>query len=267
MEQILANKGTGVVTSCPSDSADDYIMLTTLQRKAAYYNIKDEWVQGFHAVPMIRTPTYGTLSAPAYCKAHKIASPKEKELLTQAKEVLYKEGYFQGTMIIGACKDMCVEREGNQKKKGARPTKTNATSKKRPVSEAKPVIRAELIASGEAVPYFEPEKEVMSRSGDQCVVSLVDQWYLDYGEQQWRAQAQRCVDGLRTFHTETKNAFDAVLGWLNQWACSRSYGLGSRIPWDETYLIESLSDSTIYMSYYTVAHILHGTSKRFSRGK
>jgi hypothetical protein len=45
-------------------------------------------------------------------------------------------------------------------------------------------------------------------------------------------------------------------GWLNQWACSRSFGLGTRLPWDEQYLIESLSDSTIYMAYYTVAHYL-----------
>ncbi len=32
-----------------------------------------------------------------------------------------------------------------------------------------------------------------------------------------------------------------------------------RLPWDPEYLIESLSDSTIYMAYYTVAHVLqHG---------
>ena len=30
------------------------------------------------------------------------------------------------------------------------------------------------------------------------------------------------------------------------------------MPWDEQYLIESLSDSTIYMAYYTVAHLLQG---------
>ena len=47
-----------------------------------------------------------------------------------------------------------------------------------------------------------------------------------------------------------------VLGWLHQWACSRSFGLGSRVPWDPQYLIESLSDSTIYMAYYTLAHLL-----------
>jgi len=34
--------------------------------------------------------------------------------------------------------------------------------------------------------------------------------------------------------------------------------VGTKLPWDEQYLIESLSDSTIYMAYYTVAHLLQG---------
>ena len=29
------------------------------------------------------------------------------------------------------------------------------------------------------------------------------------------------------------------------------------MPWDKQYLIESLSDSTIYMSYYTVIHAVY----------
>ena len=31
---------------------------------------------------------------------------------------------------------------------------------------------------------------------------------------------------------------------------------GTRLPWDPQFLIESLSDSTIYMAFYTVAHLL-----------
>lgn len=54
------------------------------------------------------------------------------------------------------------------------------------------------------------------------------------------------------------HSFQHTLGWLNQWACSRSFGLGTRVPWDPEFLIESLSDSTIYMAFYTVAHILQG---------
>lgn len=37
---------------------------------------------------------------------------------------------------------------------------------------------------------------------------------------------------------------------------SHSWQPRRRLPWDPQYLIESLSDSTIYMAYYTVAHLL-----------
>ena len=46
--------------------------------------------------------------------------------------------------------------------------------------------------------------------------------------------------------------------WLREWACSRQFGLGTQLPWDEQWVIESLSDSTIYMAYYTIAHLLQG---------
>jgi leucyl-tRNA synthetase len=62
---------------------------------------------------------------------------------------------------------------------------------------------------------------------------------------------------MNTYLPETRNAFEAVLDWLNQWACARTYGLGSKLPWDPVFLVESLSDSTIYMSYYTIANLLH----------
>ena len=61
---------------------------------------------------------------------------------------------------------------------------------------------------------------------------------------------------MELYHEETRRGFEYTLGWLRQWACSRSFGLGTRLPWDPQYLIESLSDSTIYMAYYTVAHLL-----------
>jgi len=63
---------------------------------------------------------------------------------------------------------------------------------------------------------------------------------------------------METYGDDVRNQLEKGLDWIHEWACSRSYGLGSRIPWDPTYLIESLSDSTIYMAYYTIAHILHG---------
>lgn len=98
----------------------------------------------------------------------------------------------------------------------------------------------------------------MSRSGDECVVALTDQWYLLYGEEEWKALSEECLKGMELFNDEARHGFEHTLGWLNQWACSRSFGLGTRVPWDPQFLIESLSDSTIYMAFYTVVHLLQG---------
>lgn len=58
--------------------------------------------------------------------------------------------------------------------------------------------------------------------------------------------------------SSTLEAFNSKVAWLKEWACSRQFGLGTQLPWDEQWVIESLSDSTIYMAYYTIAHLLHG---------
>ena len=55
------------------------------------------------------------------------------------------------------------------------------------VAEVKGIIKKELIEESSAILYSEPEKQVMSRSGDECVVALTDQWYLTYGEDHWKA--------------------------------------------------------------------------------
>jgi leucyl-tRNA synthetase len=234
MDTVLATKGTGVVTSVPSDSPDDYATVTELAKKAEYYKIKKEWAE-LEIPPIIKTPSYGDKTAEFLVKKLKINSPKDAKQLAEAKELAYKEGFYQGIMLVG---DFVGEK----------------------VEKAKPKVREQLIKSGEAFAYAEPEGIVISRSGDPCTVALLNQWYLDYGEKEWRAQAEGYVaNALNAYHDETKNALLANLAWLNQWACARSFGLGSKLPWDPQFLVESLSDSTIYMAYYTIAHFIHST--------
>ncbi|CAG8679942.1 42317_t:CDS:10 [Gigaspora margarita] len=232
MENVLATKGTGVVTSVPSDSPDDYITLQDVKKKSAYYKVDPSWA-AFDPIPIIDTPSYGNLAAPNVCQQKKINSQKDRVQLAEAKEIVYKEGFYNGVMLVGDFKG-------------------------KPVQEAKPLTKDLLISTGQGFLYNEPEGLVMSRSGDECVVALCDQWYLDYGEEEWRKQAEKCLEKMNTFGNETRHQFEQTLAWLNKWACARSYGLGSKLPWDPQYLVESLSDSTIYMAYYTVAHLLHG---------
>ena len=63
---------------------------------------------------------------------------------------------------------------------------------------------------------------------------------------------------FKSYNKNVLNLFLQTLDWLKEWGCSRNFGLGTRLPWDEQYLIESLSDSTIYMAYYTISHMLQG---------
>ena len=183
--------------------------------------------------PIISTPNYGDLCAVKAVQDLKIKSQKDKKELADAKDAVYKEGYYNGKMIVG-----------------------EFTGK--PVLEAKPLLRQLLISSNQAFVYCEPDGLVISRSGDECVVTLADQWCMNYGEESWKKLAAECLAGMDTYGSESRNAFEKTLDWLGQWACSRKFGLGSRLPWDPQWLIESLSDSTIYMAYYTVAHHLQG---------
>ena len=185
----------------------------------------------FDPVPIIELEPYGRLSAPTICSQMKIQSQNERDKLLEAKDKIYMKSFYDGILLVG--------KHANTK-----------------VSDAKKLVRDDLIANGQACAYYEPEGKVMSRSNDECVVALVDQWFLDYGNEKWKEVTKKALDKMTVYHTETRNQFENVLGWLHEHACSRSYGLGSKLPWDEQYLIESLSDSTIYMAYYSVAHLL-----------
>jgi leucyl-tRNA synthetase len=46
------------------------------------------------------------------------------------------------------------------------------------------------------------------------------------------------------------------VNWIREWPCARKIGLGTPLPWDKDWIVETLSDSTIYMAFYTIAHII-----------
>jgi len=46
--------------------------------------------------------------------------------------------------------------------------------------------------------------------------------------------------------------FINVIDWFKEWACARKTGLGTPLPWSPGWIVETLSDSTIYMAFYTI---------------
>ena len=61
---------------------------------------------------------------------------------------------------------------------------------------------------------------------------------------------------MRTIPEKTRDEYLYTLDWLKTRPCTRAAGLGTRFPFDENKMIEALSDSTLYMAYYTIAHLL-----------
>jgi leucyl-tRNA synthetase len=236
METISMTKGTGIVTSVPSDAPDDLINLRELQKDEKLrnkYGIKPEMVQ-FEPVPIIQIPDFSNMAAVDAVERFGVKNAKDKENLAKAKDEVYNKGFYQGVMEIGEYKGLKVQ-------------------------EAKPKVKEDMIKNGSASVYYEPESIVKNRMGEICVVALVDQWFITYGEESWKNFIDSHVHSgnFETYNKSTLRAFEEIINWLKEWGCSRTFGLGSYIPWDKKYLIESLSDSTIYMAYYTICNYLH----------
>eukprot|EP00547_Thalassionema_nitzschioides_P000863 CAMPEP_0194202012 /NCGR_PEP_ID=MMETSP0156-20130528/2140_1 /TAXON_ID=33649 /ORGANISM="Thalassionema nitzschioides, Strain L26-B" /LENGTH=1244 /DNA_ID=CAMNT_0038927371 /DNA_START=100 /DNA_END=3834 /DNA_ORIENTATION=+ len=242
---ISMTKGTGVVTSVPSDAPDDYAALRDMQTKPELrklYGITEAMVAEYHPVPIIRIPggdeevlglaDFGDMAAVTACEHLGVKDQHDAGKLKKIKKSVYNKGFYAGVMTIGS-------QEGKK------------------VEDAKDAVKAELLESGEALRYWEPEEEIKSRSGDVCVIAFIDQWFLTYGQNDWKKAVVNHVGNEDTFEAYgVRNEYLNTLEWLGNWACSRSFGLGTKVPWDPQFVVESLSDSTIYMAYYTVAHLL-----------
>jgi len=145
---IKMGKGTGVVTSVPSDAPADFAALRDLKEKPALrqkFGITDEMVMPFDVVPIINIPGFGDKAAETVCDTLGIVSQNDAVKLEEAKDLVYLKGFTDGIMLVGS-------------------------QKGKKVCDAKPIVRAELINSGEALPYWEPENLVMSRSGGRLVM-------------------------------------------------------------------------------------------------
>src|SRR5207245_1722514 len=164
----------------------------------------------------------------------------DREKLEQAKAEVYKSGFYRGVL-----NENCGPFAGVR------------------VEIAKEEIRKELTSKGQADLMYEPSAPVVCRCMTPAIVKVVDnQWFLAYGDPAWKAQVHEAIASMELHPEALRKWFDYVTDWLHDWPCTHHRGLGTILPWDSNWVIESLSDSTIYMAYYTIAHALQGGAPR-----
>ncbi len=124
------------------------------------------------------------------------------------------------------------------------------------VPEARQRVTEFLISKSLGSKMYEVmNRPVYCRCGNEIVVKVLrDQWFLDYGNPEWKSLAKKLISEMTFYPEDARKDFLYVADWLQKRACARTRGLGTPLPWDKKWIIESLSDSTIYMAYYTVAH-------------
>ncbi|MBI2148642.1 leucine--tRNA ligase [Candidatus Woesearchaeota archaeon] len=234
--------GTGIVHSVPSDSADDLISLWDLQKNDELikkYNLDSKEVKSIKPIPVLNTPEYGDIPAEVFLKKFNVKSQNEREKLEEIKKELYKLSYYSATFNHLYKNIFSKNLEGMQ------------------VQDGKELIKNYLLKKGVINLYYQLTGKVVCRCLTPSIIKIVsDQWFIDYGNEEWKELAHKCLNKMQLYPEKSRVQFDYVIDWLKPWACTHEEGLGTRLPWDEKWLIESLSDSTIYMAYYTIAYLV-----------
>ncbi|MEM3612580.1 MAG: leucine--tRNA ligase [Candidatus Bathyarchaeia archaeon] len=224
---------TGVVMSVPGHAPYDYVALENLKSDTSRlfeYRLTEEVVKAINAISIIEVSQYSEIPAADIVKRMGIKEQTDPKLEDATKEV-YRHEFHSGKMKSNTGKYAGLS-----------------------VAEAKEKVKQDLIAAGKATTMYELlNRPVRCRCGTECVVKIFEnQWFIDYGNPEWKALAHKCLEKMRILPEELRAEYKYVIDWLHEKACARKSGLGTRLPWDPEWIIESLSDSTIYMAYYTI---------------
>ncbi len=224
---------TGVVYSVPAHAPADYIALSDLKKNEELlqkYDLKEK-VDEIQPINVVTLKGFGKIPAEEIIQKFGVKDQKDEKLKDATNE-LYKLEHAKGIIsehIIGY-KDL-------------------------PVQKARDEIINNLLESGTGdLMHDFAERPVICRCGTKAVVKILeDQWFLKYSDESWKKLAVECLEQEKIVPPEVRANFEYYIDWLEDWACSRRIGLGTKLPWDNQWLIEPLSDSTVYMAYYAIA--------------
>mgnify|MGYP000557260675 FL=1 len=221
--------GTGLVMSVPAHAPKDYQALMDLKAKNHKTALKIE------PIPIITTEGYGKIPAKEICEKMGVADQSDKKLEEATNELYLKE--FTSGKLNEQCGDFQNIKVEFGRDKVRDWLMENRHLEKFPVLENGPV---------------------RCRCGTECVVKILsNQWFLNYGDEEWKEKARNCLDEMNILPNKIETEFKDVIDWLHERACARQQGLGTKLPWDKDWIVESLSDSVIYMAYYTISRFVN----------
>lgn len=226
------NNGTGIVMSVPAHAPYDYQALVDLRKDEntlKKYNI----TANVTPVKIIQTDAFSSnesSAAETIVTSYAIKDQNDPKL-EDATNKIYSEEFHNGKLLAN------INEIGNLS-----------------VAEAREIIKAEIISQGIGTTMYELKNSVKCRCGTFCVVKLLtNQWFINYGDENWKKMAYELIDNMEILPEEIRQEFINVIDWLKERACARKSGLGTKLPWDNEWIIESLADSVIYMSYYPLS--------------
>ena len=226
------NNGTGIVMSVPAHAPYDYQALVDLRKDdntLRKYNITGNVVP----IKIIQTDAYPSnesSAAETIVTSYSIRDQNDPKL-EEATNKLYSDEFHNGKVLPD------IDEIGNLS-----------------VIEARETIKAKIISQGIGTTMYELKNAVKCRCGTTCVVKLLtNQWFINYGDENWKKLAYELMDKMEILPEEIRQEFTNVIDWLKERACARKSGMGTKLPWDNEWIIESLADSVIYMAYYLLS--------------
>ncbi|MDP7982178.1 MAG: leucine--tRNA ligase [Conexivisphaera sp.] len=228
--------GTGIVMSVPAHAPYDYAALRDVKSDPGRHGVNPSLVEGLVPRGIIRVEGHGAAPAVEAVEGAGISSQDDPRLEHLTKEI-YSLEYYEGRLgdAFGDLSGVSV-REGKAK------------------------FADRLVKSGVALRLHTLPQRVYCRCGARTHVKIVDdQWFLRYSDPGWKSLAHECVDSMKFYPEDVRRIFHGQIDWLQDWACAHKGELGTPLPWDEDWMVESLSDSTVYMAYYTIAKYLQHT--------
>ena len=210
---------TGVVMSVPAHAPYDYIALK-------------ETGEPIEPITIIDVKDLGENPAKTVCDQLQIISQKETKKLEEATDLVYKKEFHTGSL-----NEKCQEYAGIK------------------IAEIKDTVKNKLIDTNLAVQLREFSEDVICRCGEQVVIKKIpDQWFVQYSNQELTEESKKHVSSMHIFPEKYKEELPGILDWFDDRACIRKGSwLGTEFPFKKGWIIEPISDSTLYPAYYLLS--------------